>query len=78
MPPAPPGVQASLASIPAGTNAFDRLQAIRQNLYSKIVAAGPGKPVDILPGRVDQIIRQSSYDELAKRLRDKRSDPSRP
>ncbi|PYN98338.1 MAG: organic solvent tolerance ABC transporter substrate-binding protein [Candidatus Rokuibacteriota bacterium] len=26
----------------------------------------------------DQIIRQSSYDELAKRLRDKRSDPSRP
>lgn len=55
LPPAPPGVAALLAAAPT-TNNFDRLQFVRQGLYDKVVAAGAGKPVDILPAKVDSML----------------------
>lgn len=55
-PAAPTGVRQLLASLPQGISGFDRLQAVRQALYTKVVAAGSGKPVDVAPGRVDQML----------------------
>ena len=54
-PPAPAEVTAILSSV-AGSNGFDRLQAVRQALYGKVVAAGAGKPVDVPPQKVVQML----------------------
>jgi len=37
-------------------DAFDRLQFARQALYDNVVAAGPGKPVDVSASRVVQML----------------------
>lgn len=50
--PAPPPEVADLLAAAPGTDAFDRLQAVRQALYRKVVAAGGGRPVDVPPDRV--------------------------
>jgi hypothetical protein len=70
-PPAPPVVEAALAAIPRGTDQFDRLQALRQDLYSKVVLAGTGKPVDIPPQRVAQMLAggpASPYEVVAAQV----------
>lgn len=57
MPAPPPGVAALLADADAvAKNRFDRLQFVRQALYSNVIAAGGGKPVDVPPGRVDDML----------------------
>jgi hypothetical protein len=55
MPPAPPGVQALLDAAPTG-NRFERLQYVRNELYTKVVAAGAGRPGDIPPAKVDEML----------------------
>jgi hypothetical protein len=35
---------------------YERLQYVRQEFYKKVVAAGAGKPVDVSPARVEQIL----------------------
>ena len=55
VPAAPPGVRALLAQAPAGP-LFARLQFVRQAFYGNVVAAGAGRPVDVSPRRVDQIL----------------------
>jgi transglutaminase-like putative cysteine protease len=58
MPPAPPGVVEVLTKADAATtNRFDRLQFVRQALYSNVIAAGGGRPVDILPAKVDEMLK---------------------
>lgn len=57
-PPVPLEVQAILAKAPT-SDAFDRLQYVRQQLYNKVVAAGPGKPVDVSARRAVQILQGS-------------------
>lgn len=54
-PPEPAAITALLAASPTA-NAFDRLQVVRQALYTEVVAAGAGKPVDILPADVVKMI----------------------
>ena len=55
--PAPPDeVALLLADLPSNLGAFDRLQAVRQALYSNVVAAGAGKPVDITPRQVTKML----------------------
>jgi hypothetical protein len=44
-----------LAEAPT-TNAFERLQFVRNAFYSKVVAAGAGRPVDVPPGRVADLL----------------------
>ena len=57
MPPPPPGVVELLARADDMTaNRFDRLQFVRQALYSNVVAAGAGRPGDVPPALVDQFI----------------------
>jgi transglutaminase-like putative cysteine protease len=57
MPPPPPGVVELLHRADEATkNRFDRLQFVRQALYSNVVAAGAGRPVDVPPSRVDDMI----------------------
>jgi hypothetical protein len=55
MPPPSPGVSKLLAKAPA-TPLFDRLQYVRQALYSHVVAAGAGKPKDVAPADVDSML----------------------
>lgn len=55
LPPAPPGVEQLLAKAPAAP-AFDRLQYVRQALYSRVVAAGSGQPTDVAPADVDAML----------------------
>lgn len=52
----PPNVRTLIGSLPVGISDFDRLQAVRQALYDKVVAAGSGKPVDVPPARVDAML----------------------
>lgn len=49
-PPEPSEVVTLLAAAPPSP--FARLQYVRQALYSKVVSAGEGKPVDVSPNRV--------------------------
>ncbi len=53
-PAVPAEVQALLDAAPA--NPFGRLQAVRRAYYAKVVAAGAGKPVDVSPARVVEIL----------------------
>lgn len=55
-PPAPAIVKRLLAAIPPQTDAFDRLEALRQDLYDKVVLAGTGNPVDIPPSLVARML----------------------
>lgn len=52
----PPAVRALLASVPTDENAYERLQAVRTAFYLKVVAKGPGNPVDLIPSRVDEFL----------------------
>ena len=53
--PAPPSqVAALLAKAPAG--GFDRMQFLRQQLYSKVTASGNGEPIDVPIGRLTQML----------------------
>lgn len=58
MPVAPPEVAALIAEAPA--ERFDRLQFLRDRLYRSVVAAGEGKPVDIPPARVAELLQQGT------------------
>lgn len=53
-PPPPPTVEALLADAPAGT--YARMQHLRAELYSHFTAAGEGKPTDVSPARVAQLL----------------------
>jgi len=53
-PPTPIEVTELLAKAPE--NAFARLQFLRQEYFSKVVAAGAGKPVDVPPSRVVEML----------------------
>ena len=50
-PPAPDAVEQLLLQAPT-TNAFDRLQFVRNAFYQSVVAAGAGEPVDLPPEKV--------------------------
>lgn len=57
MPPPPPGVADLLLKADEATkNRFDRLQFVRTALYTKVVSAGGGLPIDVPPARVDAMI----------------------
>jgi hypothetical protein len=51
-----PPAQIEALLVKAPTDGFDRMQFLRQQLYSKVVAAGSGKPVDVPVGRVVQML----------------------
>jgi hypothetical protein len=55
VPSAPVEVTQLLAAAP--TNPFERLQSLRAKLYSHVVAAGSGVPVDVGPARVVTMLR---------------------
>lgn len=55
VPPPPPEVADLLAQAPQ-TNLFDRLQFVRNEYYSKVIAAGAGKPVSVPPARVGEML----------------------
>jgi hypothetical protein len=50
--PNPPPAVADLLAVAPKTNAFDRLQFLRNTYYQRVIAAGPGKPVDVPASRV--------------------------
>ena len=54
VPAAPPEVAALLAQAPE--NPFARLQFVRRAYFAHVVAAGAGKPVDVPPSRVVQML----------------------
>ncbi len=54
VPPPPPAVSELLADAPQ--NAFARLQFVRRAYFAKVVAAGAGKPVDVPPSRVAEML----------------------
>ncbi len=54
VPPAPPQIAELLAAAP--TNPFARLQFVRRAYFAKVVAAGAGKPVDVPPSRVVEML----------------------
>ena len=54
VPPPPPAVSQLLADAPQ--NAFARLQFVRRAYFAKVVAAGAGKPVDVPPARVAEML----------------------
>jgi transglutaminase-like putative cysteine protease len=57
MPPPPPGVQQLLTKADLeAKNKFDKLQLVRNALYTKVVAAGGGTPVDVPPEKVDAML----------------------
>ena len=56
VPPTPLEVRALLDKAPTD-NLFDRLQFVRQAFYDKVVASGPGKPVDVSAQRVVQVMQ---------------------
>lgn len=55
VPPAPGEVETLLIEAPQ-TNAWDRLQYLRNAFYQKVVAAGSGNPVDVPPSRVSEML----------------------
>ena len=54
VPPAPRGVLKLLANAPS--NPYDRLQYLRSDLLSKVVAAGVGRPADLPVAKVDDML----------------------
>ncbi len=55
VPPAPSDVQTIVAQAPT-TNAFDRLQFVRDAFYKAVIAAGAGQPADVPPSRVADML----------------------
>lgn len=55
--PPPPAEIAALLTSANVTNPFDRLQFVRQALYGNVVAAGAGRPVDIVPTKVVEMVQ---------------------
>jgi hypothetical protein len=53
--PTPAKIQELLDKAPT-TNAFDRLQFVRAQFYTNVVAAGAGNPKDVSPQRVVQLL----------------------
>lgn len=53
-PPIPPAVEALLAKAPEAP--YARLQAIRAELYKNFTAAGAGRPTDVSPDRVVELL----------------------
>lgn len=53
-PPPPPAVEELLRAAP--TSSYARVQYLRTALYSKVVAAGAGDPVDVPPARVAELL----------------------
>lgn len=53
---APNEVVTLLSQAPA-TNSWDRLQFVRNALYQKVVASGPGTPKDVPPSRLGEMLR---------------------
>jgi transglutaminase-like putative cysteine protease len=58
VPPPPNEVVTLLATAPTAT--FDRLQYVRQALYTHVVAAGAGRPVDVTPARVAEMLHDGT------------------
>jgi hypothetical protein len=52
-----PPVEVTQLLAAAPTNPFERVQSLRAKLYSKVVAAGSGVPVDVSPARVVAMLR---------------------
>jgi len=65
VPAPPPAVEALLAEAP--TSSYARLQFLRTALYSRVVAAGAGNPVDVPPERVAELLdgKEGSPYEIA-------------
>lgn len=53
-PPVPPAVEAVLAKAPEAP--YARLQAVRAELYKNFTAAGAGRPTDVAPERVVELL----------------------
>ena len=53
-PPPPPAVEELLRAAP--TSSYARVQHLRTALYSRVVAAGAGNPVDVPPARVAELL----------------------
>jgi hypothetical protein len=53
-PPPPPEVAKLLQDAPS--NLYDRVYYVRKALYDKVVAAGPGTPIDVAPSRVPAML----------------------
>jgi hypothetical protein len=58
VPPAPNAVVTLLAEAP--NQPFERLQFLRDRLYRSVVAAGSGKPVDVPPARVAELLNNGT------------------
>src|SRR5205085_6005819 len=54
-PPVPPAVQDLLRKAPIAQ--YARLQSLRAELYKHFVAAGQGKPTDVSPERVVELLK---------------------
>ena len=54
--PPPPGEVVTLLTEAPQTNAWDRLQYLRNAFYQRVVAAGSGNPVDVPPSRVAEML----------------------
>lgn len=55
--PSPPeAVQRLLDAVPADLPRYERLQFVRTRYYESVVAAGPGNPIDVPPGRVAELL----------------------
>ncbi len=59
--PAPGPVAAQLLAEAAALDVplYERLQLVRSTYYGTVIAAGAGVPVDVGPGRVDQLLQES-------------------
>lgn len=57
VPTAPIEVQDLLSQLPPDVPAYERMQFLRTKLYETVIAAGSGKPVDVPPARVGELLR---------------------
>jgi hypothetical protein len=55
--PTPPNEVVTLLAEAPSTNAWDRLQYIRNSFYQSVIAAGPGEPTDVSPSRVVEMLQ---------------------
>jgi hypothetical protein len=56
VPKPPPEVEQLLAQIPPGVPLYERLQFVRTKFYETVIAAGAGKPVNVPPSRVADML----------------------
>lgn len=57
VPEAPPEIMALLGEMPDDLPLYERMQFVRTRFYDKVVAAGPGTPVDVPPQRVVAVLQ---------------------